>query len=505
MSQLNVPKQRRSFAAKPSARRFSETFYVKPKTGNDKPRAVSEKPNLLQMDLRRSSRYNMDLSSAVASYVPGSLEIDDIPAVPVYNRATGKFRVFSSPERGGRGEGSPQRSDRTVQGTEYSRSSSSSSEMFNGAQSFDKAEAFEGSLGSAFHGASGLLSSSDQRPERRAFSENHGSRSFYQTKQPFGSSQTISSHSTLDPRQNYQGRFYDKPDLPPLPKAATESISSGSGSELFSSGSQSGDSSSEPEFSPRQPQKPALQSLDELSGGFLGHVPRRSVSTISTCRTVESGAFNDEVDVMSVLTSMDSIASEGSLWNVPTSEPEQSRSVTPKVEEPRQIAPKPEQASPPKTPKPASSQKYSSLLSSSPIASSSPVPKPPAKDIPLPKTKKLPPVPAPKTPSPKKVAFCLDSGAEYDKSRFMIPKEYKLEPKAKKTVKPRAVSQPDPILQPFHPVAKRHSQPIPVSKLSPVSLPASSPHPASQPTSPTRSAASQPVPFRTNVRIRGPI
>lgn len=490
-SLLVVPKQR-SFAAKQSdRRRLSDSFYRR-----DTPRAVSESPrsdnskkeNLLQKDLKRSLRYNVDLSSAVASYVPGLLELEDIPVLPVYNRATGKFRVFSTPTSSH--EGSPRSSNKSI--TEdrsfSSQCSDRLSQMFGGAAPFD----VNNGLGAPDHSGHGsMLGSAFQEPpsqdydilhpnQRRAFSENHTALepSFY--SQPRHSSQTLS----LDPRR--------KTELPPLPRDAADSVLSGSGSELFSSGSNSGESSLEPDYTPRQ-RKPELLFLDEVNGGFLGHVARRSVSTISTCKTLELGSFMDEPEVVSVMTNMDSIASEGSLWQVMDHQdgPEQSL-VTPEQSTTQNLTDSPATPEIPQTPE--KSAFVGQSLPFLPFNSSTPQLNPST-----PKSKELPPVPTKSPKSNKKVAFCLDLGAEYDKSRFMIPNEYKLKPK-KKNVKPRAVSQPNPVLQPFYPASKRHSQPIPVAEMSAISLPAP---PKSQPVSPNRLAETQPIPFRTNVRIRG--
>ncbi|PSK38886.1 hypothetical protein C7M61_002191 [Candidozyma pseudohaemuli] len=497
-SPLVVPKQR-SFAAKPVSdrRRLSDSFYKR-----DTPRAVSESPrgdnskkeNLLQKDLKRSLRYNMDLSSAVASYVPGLLELEDIPVLPVYNRATGKFRVFSTPTTSQ--EGSPRSSNKSI--TEdrsfSSQYSDGLSQMFGGAAPFDVNNGLgapdyrdDGSvLGAAFQEPPSQDHDILQPNQRRAFSENHTALEPRFYSQPRHSSQTFS----LDPRR--------KTELPPLPRAAADSVLSGSGSELFSSGSNSGESSLEPDYTPRQ-RKPELLFLDEVNGGFLGHVARRSVSTISTCKTLELGTFMDEPEVVSVMTNMDSIASEGSLWQVldPEDGPEQSL-VTPEQSTTQNLTDSPATPEIPQTPELPRTPERSAFVSQSlplpPFNSSTPQLNPST-----PKSKELPPVPTKSPKSNKKVAFCLDLGAEYDKSRFMIPNEYKLKPK-KKNVKPRAVSQPNPVLQPFYPASKRHSQPIPVAEMSAISLPAP---PKSQPVSPNRLAENQPIPFRTNVRIRG--
>lgn len=491
-SPLVVPKQR-SFAAKPVSdrRRLSDSFYKR-----DTPRAVSESPrsdnskkeNLLQRDLKRSLRYNMDLSSAVASYVPGLLELEDIPVLPVYNRATGKFRVFSTPASSQ--EGSPRSSNKSIleDRSFSSQHSDRLSEMFRGAAHFD----VRNGLGAPDYSDHGLmLGSALQEPpsqhddilhpnQRRAFSENHTALEPRFYSQPHHFSQTFS----LDPRR--------KTELPPLPRAAAESVLSGSGSELFSSGSNSGESSLEPDYTPRQ-RKPELLFLDEVNGGFLGHVARRSVSTISTCKTLELGTFMDEPEVVSVMTNMDSIASEGSLWQVVDHEdgPEQSLD-TPEHSTTQSPIDSPATPEIPQTPERAAFVGQSLPLP--PFNSSTPQLNPST-----PASKELPPVPTKSPKSNKKVAFCLDLGAEYDKSKFMIPNEYKLKPK-KKNVKPRAVSQPNPVLQPFYPASKRHSQPIPVAEMSAISLPAP---PKSQPVSPNRLAENQPIPFRTNVRIRG--
>lgn len=454
-SPLEVPKQR-SFAANPTKvrRRFSDTFFQKQPLPSR--RTVSEKPpNLLQADLLRSLRYNTDWSSAVASYNPGSLRLEDIPNVPVYNRATGKFRVFSDKLR-----------PRRVQSEEV----------------------------------------------RRSYLSLEDSNSFDLNKQTFD-----------------ENRLRYKSELPPLPSDSDGS--SEEESELFSSNPSSKYSYSE-EGLPRQPPPERKNHLDDLSGNFLQHIPRRSVSTISTCRTYELYNFGSDIDSHSVLTSAESIASEGSLWI-----PQPASGVTQRSSEdaPLQYS-LPAQSkislfTSPKTLLPPDSASMAQLSpSKSPMTSYSSPEKSDAIFLPkehrfssLP-NKSLPPVPTkpntytrPNSICPKdskKVTFCLDLGAEYDKSRFMIPKEYKLlsqerfskvAPKPRDTkqerVKPRAVSQPNPSLQPIalRKTVDLSSKPLPPPKSAPVS------NPASQPVSPSRQTKFEPIPFRTNVRIMGPI
>lgn len=480
MLSLVVPKQRQ-FAAKPAfdRRRLSDTFYR-----GGKPRAVSESPrgansnSFLQTEFKRSLRCNMDLSSAVASYVPGSLDIADIPAVPVYNRATGRFRVFSSPTASKSMEVASNKSMKVASNKSIEVSSRPDS------SSLPKKQEKSGQLylqfaGESYNSSGALLAppfrlaeSEPRWNQRRTFSENIMALEphFYNSPQ-----------SSLDSTR--------KAELPPLPRAAAGSVLTSSESDIFSSGSRSDTSSLELELTPRQRKSEIL--LDDLSFGFLGHVARRSVSTISTYKTVELGTFNDEDCVESILSDNYSIASEGSLWKLPDEGLlDRSRLPENSIVTPQQTN---TNSSVETLDTPEVVAKSKQLASSRSNITDDVVPGPTSR------SKKLPPVPSKnpgsKNPGSKKVAFCLDMGIDYNKSKFMIPQEYKIRPQ-KKNVKPRAVSQPNPILHSFSPFSKR-SQPV-AQKSAPLL-----PKPLKPVPLPPMLAKSHPVPFRTNVRIHG--
>lgn len=501
--QLRVPKQR-NFAAKEAnteRHRLSMSFGPKPVAR----RAVTELPqkasNDLQTDLRRSLRYNIDLSSAVASYVPGSLDLEDIPSVPVYNRNTGKFRVFSSP--------SSLRYSWSLKNSSDFRDSVGARSLSSLSAYEDAVPAFEKSLPEepkAFKKGTKFDTFVPEFTNSRGLSPGVADiYDLYSMELPPGSDQNVNSKIEFEAAQ-LQNR-----ELPLLPKMAkTDTRSSGNRSEVFSSGSRLNESSLEPEITPNTPRKLDIQP-DDVHGDFLRHVPRRSVSTISTCQTVEL-SYIEQVYRGYTSVGAESVASEGSLWEYPAEltvvNDTGSSTETDLYLEESVTAINSGETTP-------SGETAPNWANSSSVYSSLPsLQRPPLSNRILSAptvSKQLPPTPPATTPSPglelfrnslqtlskspKNVDFCLDTGADYDKSRFMIPKEYVPRPKknVQRTQK-RVVSLPTPPPKPVLKV-KIHTQPRPVSAVT---------QPVQESKAPVYKRFSLHLPFRTNVKIRGP-